>query len=88
MHKKTVAAQYGDSLICTAVFSYFQILVLLWLLDLHFLTCPREADAVLKYLRELCGAKKLDSLVFEWVVLSRSPDDHTLGIKGWCISLW
>lgn len=40
------------------IFSYFQILVLLWLLDLLLLTCSREADGVLKYLREQCGAKK------------------------------
>lgn len=44
--------------------SYFHILVLLWVLNLHF--ASREADAVLKYLKEQCSAKKLRVIVFCW----------------------
>lgn len=51
---------------CISKFSYFQTLVLLWLLDSHSLTRSREADAVLNYLREQCGAKKLGVIGF-WV---------------------
>lgn len=47
-------------------FPYFQILVLLWVLNLHLLICYREADAVLKYLKEQCGTKKLGVVGFCW----------------------
>uniref|UniRef100_A0A8C4KK27 Carboxymethylenebutenolidase homolog n=1 Tax=Dromaius novaehollandiae TaxID=8790 RepID=A0A8C4KK27_DRONO len=47
-------------------FSDFQILVLLWVFNLHLFICPREADAVWKYLKEQCGRKKLGVIGFCW----------------------
>lgn len=47
-------------------FSYFQVLVLLYLLNLHLFVCFKEADAVLKYLKERCGVKKLGVIGFCW----------------------
>ena len=46
--------------------SYLQILILLWVLNLHLLICCREADGVLKYLKGQCGAKKLGVVGFCW----------------------
>lgn len=36
------------------------------MLNLHLLIYSREADAVLKYLKEQCGAKKLGVVGFCW----------------------
>lgn len=47
-------------------FSNFPILILLWVLNLHLFICSRDAYAVLKYLNDQCGVKKLGVIVFCW----------------------
>ncbi|KAK2529785.1 hypothetical protein Q9233_006695 [Columba guinea] len=41
-------------------------MVLLYLLNLHLFVRFKEADAVLKYLKEWCGVKKLEVVGFCW----------------------
>lgn len=58
------------------------------MLNLYLFICSREADAVLEYLNDQCGVKKLRVIVFCWGGVGCTSHDADISqIKGWCISL-